>query len=108
MGVAQAGERWAPHLLRYSRLHSRKHQRARFIRNLTAVSMLRTPLEQASWHQLLWLARRLVAGAVDNPCPGAVHWGGPMDDPSSRLVPVRTTLPTRNTFYALRARGGEA
>lgn len=102
VGVNQAGINWAPYIWRYSKIGLRVHQRARFIRTLTPISILRTPAEQRAWHWSLWHARRVISGAVPNPAPGAKHWGGRMDDPRSSLVPIVSNPPTRNTFYKIR------
>ena len=84
-------------LLSYSSLMTRTNPRAKAIRNLTHVSRLPTRKEQVAWHRALWLARRVIAGAVKNPCPGATHWGGAMDAVPAHWV--RINCPTRNRFY---------
>ena len=90
-------------LLDYTNLMSRRTERARRIR---AMPWGDVPGWPRKWN-LLWLrwrqkAQAIVAGRVPTPCPGAVHWGGSMDLPTPRMVPVRCTAPTRNTFYAVR------
>jgi hypothetical protein len=39
------------------------------------------------------------AGGASTPCPGANHFGGPMDQPWRGLQRVACVSPTRNTFY---------
>jgi len=53
------------------------------------------PRNAASWerHRKLWFRIRDRIGAwargrVPDPCPGAVHFGGPMDKPPSGVVPA--------------------
>lgn len=62
-----------------------------------------------SWarHQSLWKAAltrsmKWFRGELRDPCRGrALHWGGTIDSPQGRMVPVDCGE-TRNTFYGLR------
>lgn len=56
------------------------------------------------WAVLRAFVRRVLAGEVRDPCPGAVYFGGKMDSPHGRMVPAKCAGSTANTFYAL-ARG---
>jgi hypothetical protein len=55
---------------------------------------------------MLWYARRLIAGAIADPCPGATHFGGEMDDVPGHWVRVECSAPTANRFW--RVGGGDA
>jgi hypothetical protein len=100
VGVERFADAWPSGLLRYSKLNEREHERGRFIAALTPVSIIPIPHEQATWHRMLWLARRVVAGAVKSPCPkGTNHWGGVMDDVPDHWVRVTCSRDTGNRFY---------
>jgi hypothetical protein len=51
------------------------------------------------WAKLRAHVTRIAAGEVRDPCPGASHWGGRMDRPRGRMVPVRCSSRTENRFY---------
>ena len=54
-------------------------------------------------------ARAFMRGELRDTCPRAQHWGGTMDVPQGRMVPVKCRARTANTFYAVAAsdaRGG--
>jgi len=60
-----------------------------------------TPKWQERWRELRASVVRIDAGEVPNPCPGAEDWGGTMDHPHPRMIPVACTSQTANTFYRL-------
>ena len=54
------------------------------------------------WAELHELVTEVLAGEHKDPCPRALHWGGPgIDEPRGRMVPAKCAAPTANTFYAL-------
>jgi hypothetical protein len=54
------------------------------------------------WAKLRAHVTRIAAGEVADPCGGrAMHWGGRMDRPRARMVPVRCGR-TANVFYRVR------
>jgi len=58
-----------------------------------------TPKWQARWRTLRELVVRIDAGEVPTPCHGAEDWGGTMDVPRARMIAVKCTSKTANTFY---------
>jgi hypothetical protein len=57
---------------------------------------------QQAWFRLLQLADLWRAGKIANPCPGANHFGGPMDRhraENRHWYRVKCKMRTRNSFY---------
>ncbi len=57
---------------------------------------------QSAWLRLLRLTEYWRAGKISNPCPGANHFGGPMDRhraENRRWYRVKCKVRTRNSFY---------
>ena len=84
-----------------------------WLRELSLVGMpAHWPQHRADWprHRSLWLrvverAQRFVLGQLPDPCPAAMHWGGPpgVDKPCDGCVLVDCGT-TRNRFYRVRGK----
>ena len=54
------------------------------------------------WENVRVFTSRWANGEVRNPCPGAEHWGGTIDQIPHGAVPACGNVATRNTFYFMR------
>lgn len=69
---------------------------------------------RAAWRQVIAHVRAVLRGEVGDPCPGADHWGGPMDDWRARAAGwarVECSSSTRNRFWNVPqapSRGGDS
>lgn len=99
--AARVGKPWMAVLRRYSALDSGT-PRAREVLGFTWSDMPdRGTQWNREWAALRELVKRIDAGEVRNPCPGAEHWGGTMDTPRARMIRVECRPETANTFYRL-------
>jgi len=74
-------------------------ERARWVRALPW-GKLEGP-HQERWSKVIELVKAWGAGKVENPCPEAEHWGGGMDRPGRKWMPVSCGM-TKNIFYGSR------
>ena len=91
-------------LERYSNLYERSTARAREVQALPDGDVAHWGRwRNDAWRRVRGVAAELLAGKRGDPCPRAVHWGGPgLDEPRGRMVPARCAGQTSNVFYALR------
>jgi len=114
--LRRRAERRGVSISRMARLYSTGHfdgarSRRRWIAGLTlAASRPSGWPAQLAWrgdYRARWLAmvehvRSVLRGEVPDPCPGADHWGGPMDDwraERAGWARVECRSPTRNRFW---------
>lgn len=63
-----------------------------------------------AWLELVRHVDDVLEGAVLNPCPGADHWGGRMDDHRAERAGwtrIECDMPTRNRFWRVPRRAAE-
>lgn len=96
---------WVAHLRSYSHaLHGKSERSKRVLLLPDGDSPGWNARTNRRWAALREHARRLVAGEVPDPCPKAVGWGGTMDKPRPRQVPVKCITATSNWFYRVRGK----
>lgn len=100
----RTGRSWQAELWRYSSLRRSHGPRARWVRHLPDGDVRgKGAAWNTRWRDLRGLIARFDAGLLEDPCPNAFGWGGPMDSRRPGQVRVRCAVKMANWFYRLPA-----